>query len=150
MSTQDPQPPALTAEEVSRLIDDIFPEIHAAGRRMCIVSVGPHTARVRLGFDAAGLRPGGTVSGPVLFTLADFSIYVCLLATLGCTAIQAVTSNLNITFLKRPEPVDVLADVRLIRLGRRLAYADVALSSVGREGPVAHATGTYALPRSSR
>jgi uncharacterized protein (TIGR00369 family) len=147
MASQDAEQTALSAEEVSRLIDETFPEIHAGGRRMQIVSVGPAGARVHLALDRSSLRPGGTVSGPTLFTLADFSIYVALLASLGATAIQAVTSNLNITFLSRPEPVDIIADVRLIRIGRRLAYAEVGLTSVGQTRLIAHATGTYALPK---
>lgn len=145
MSTS-PQPPiALTTEEVSRLVDEHFPEIHAAGRRMIIESVGPGSARVRLAIDARNLRPGGTISGPTMFLLADFAIYVALLANLGAPAISAVTSNLSITFLLRPEPVDPIAEVRLIRIGRRLAYGEVSLYSVGRDEMIAHATGSYAL-----
>jgi acyl-coenzyme A thioesterase PaaI-like protein len=81
-----------------------------------------------------------------MFTLADFSIYAALIATLGAPAIPAVTTNLNITFLRRPEPRDLVAMTRIIRLGRRLAYAQVELTSDGDEEVVAHATGSYALP----
>jgi acyl-coenzyme A thioesterase PaaI-like protein len=81
-----------------------------------------------------------------MFTLADFSIYAALIATRGAEAIPAVTTNLNITFLRRPEPRDLVAETHLIRLGRRLAYAEVTLRSDGVGEPVAHATGTYALP----
>ena len=112
---------------------------------MVIESVAECRARVRLGVDPRNLRPGGTVSGPAMFTLADFSIYVALIATLGASAIPAVTSNLSINFLLRPDPVDVVAEARLIRIGRRLAYAEVSLYSVGREDIIAHATGSYAL-----
>jgi uncharacterized protein (TIGR00369 family) len=136
----------LTTEAVSRLIDETFPEIHAAGRQMHIESVADRRARVRLGIDPRNLRPGGTVSGPAMFTLADFAIYVALIATLGSSAIPAVTSNLSINFLLRPSPVDVIAEVNLIRIGRRLAYAEVALYSDGREEMIAHVTGSYALP----
>ncbi|MBS0242114.1 MAG: PaaI family thioesterase [Proteobacteria bacterium] len=145
MSSEATPEPLLTVEAVSRLIDETFPEIHSAGRRMVIESVGPSRAQVRLASDPRNLRPGGTISGPAMFTLADFAIYVALLATLGRPAIPAVTSNLNITFLVRPEPGDVVADVRLIRIGRRLAYAEVTLTSNGAGDPIAHATGTYAL-----
>ena len=136
---------SLTTEAVSRLIDDTFPEIHAGGRQMQIESVGERRARVRLAIDPRNLRPGGTVSGPAMFTLADFTIYVALIATIGTPAVPSVTSNLAITFLLRPDPVDVVAEARLIRIGRRLAYAEVALYSVGREDIIAHATGSYAL-----
>jgi uncharacterized protein (TIGR00369 family) len=140
-----PQAP-LTAEAVSRLIDETFPEIHAAGRQILIESVANGRARVRLAIDPRNLRPGGTVSGPAMFTLADMAIYVALIATLGPSAIPAVTSNLSINFLLRPDPVDVVAEAKLIRVGRRLAYAEVALYSVGRDDMIAHATGSYALP----
>lgn len=113
---------------------------------MHIESVADRRARVRLGIDPRNLRPGGTVSGPAMFTLADFAIYVALIATLGSSAIPAVTSNLSINFLLRPSPVDVIAEVNLIRIGRRLAYAEVALYSDGREEMIAHVTGSYALP----
>ena len=81
-----------------------------------------------------------------MFTLADYTIYIALIATLGLPAIPAVTSNLNINFLRRPEPVDLLADARIIRLGRRLAYCEVQLYSEGRTELVAHATGSYSIP----
>lgn len=136
----------LNTEAVSRLIDETFPEIHATGRQMSIESVGEGRARVRLAIDPRNLRPGGTVSGPAMFTLADFAIYVALLAALGPAAVQAVTSNLSINFLLRPDPVDLIAEVNLIRIGRRVAYAEVALYSDGREEMIAHATGSYALP----
>lgn len=145
MSSNTPLKAPLSAAEVSRLIDEKFPAIHAAGRRMIIEAVGPSTARVRLELDASNLRPGGTVSGPTMFTLADFTIYVALLGTLGATAIPAVTSNLNINFLLRPDAVDTIAEARLIRIGRRLAYAEVGLYSNGRDDMIAHATGSYAL-----
>jgi len=146
MSNDFPSQISLTTEAVSRIIDEAFPEIHAAGRQMKIESVGVRRARVRLGFDPRNLRPGGTVSGPAMFTLADFTIYVALIATLGEAGIPAVTSNLSINFLLRPEPVDVIADANLLRIGRRLAYAEVALHSDGREEMIAHATGNYAIP----
>ncbi|MGE0765941.1 MAG: PaaI family thioesterase [Hyphomicrobiaceae bacterium] len=146
MPNEAPPQAPLSTEAVSRIIAETFPEIHAAGRQITIESVGAREARVRLGFDPLHLRPGGTVSGPAMFTLADFTIYVALIATLGEAGITAVTSNLSITFLLRPEAVDVIADARLLRIGRRLAYAEVALYSQGRDDMIAHATASYAIP----
>lgn len=145
MSTTPERIEPLCVEEVTRLIDANFPQIHANGRRMEIESVDAHSARVRLRHSEASTRPGGTVSGPAMFTLADFAIYVALIARLGPPAIPSVTSNLNITFLTRPAARDVIAEVKLVRVGRRLAYAEVALFSDGAEDMIAHATGTYAL-----
>jgi uncharacterized protein (TIGR00369 family) len=136
----------LSADDVTALIDENFPQIHAGGRSIYIESVGKLQARVRLQFSERLSRPGGTISGPAMFTLADFSIYAALLATLGAPAIPAVTTNLNITFLRRPDPRDLVAKTRIIRLGRRLAYAEVELTSDGDAEVVAHATGSYALP----
>ena len=145
MSTPDRTPPLLPLETVTRLIDEAFPGIHAGGRRLHIESVADRFARVRLVPSERSIRPGGTISGPAMFTLADFSIYVALIATLCESAIPSVTSNLNINFLARPEPRDVIADARLIRVGRRLAYAEVHLVSDGARDVICHATGTYAL-----
>ncbi|MGD9804209.1 MAG: PaaI family thioesterase [Hyphomicrobiaceae bacterium] len=148
MPNEAPHHAPLSTEAVSRIIDETFPEIHAAGRQITIESVGMRWARVRLTFDPSHLRPGGTVSGPAMFTLADFTIYVALIATLGEIGIPAVTSNLSINFLLRPEPADVVAEAKLLRIGRRLAYAEVALYSDGRSDMIAHATASYAIPSS--
>src|SRR5262249_51285863 len=66
-------------------------------------------------------RPGGTISGAAMFMLADFAVYVAIIAALGEIGLQAVTTNLNINFLAKPKPRDLIAEVRLIRLGRRWA-----------------------------
>lgn len=139
-------PTPLSVDDVTALIDESFPQIHAGGRSLYIESVGERLARVSLKFSQRLARPGGTISGPAMFTLADFSIYAALIATLGAPAIPAVTTNLNITFLRRPEPRDLVAATKIIRLGRRLVYAQVELTSDGDEEAVAHATGSYALP----
>ena len=81
-----------------------------------------------------------------MFMLADFTIYVALIATLGPAAIAAVTSNLNINFLTRPDPADLIGEARIIRLGRRLAYAEVSISADKSRELLAHATSNYVLP----
>jgi uncharacterized protein (TIGR00369 family) len=150
MSTDTPQYSHLSATAVTELIDAAFPQIHASGRVMDIESVGPDTARVRMRLTDRNTRHGGTISGPAMFTLADFSIYVALIGRLGPPAIPSVTSNLNITFLTRPPARDVTAEVRLVRVGRRLAYAEVSLYSDGSTDMIAHATGSYALAPATR
>ena len=150
MSTDTPPPSHLSVAAVTEMIDDAFPQIHAAGRLLDIESVGHDTARVRMRLTDRNTRPGGTISGPAMFTLADFSIYAALISRLGSPAIPAVTSNLNITFLTRPPARDVIAETRLVRVGRRLAYAEVALYSDGGAEMIAHATGTYALPPAAK
>jgi uncharacterized protein (TIGR00369 family) len=145
MSTDTPQPSHLSVTAVAELIDASFPQIHASGRVMEIESVGPNTSRIRMHLTEHNTRPGGTISGPAMFTLADLAIYAALLGRLGSAAIPSVTSNLNITFLLRPPARDVIAEARLVRVGRRLAYAEVALYSDGGTEMIAHATGTYAI-----
>lgn len=143
-----PEPPAvlLTADQVSDLIDAHFPQVHAGGKHLHIQSVSHHVARVRMQADDSQIRPGGTISGPAMFKLADFSLWVVLLGALGEAALQAVTTNLTINFLSRPRPGDMIADARIIKLGRRLAVGEIELYSVGSDDMVAHATATYAIP----
>jgi uncharacterized protein (TIGR00369 family) len=105
-------------------------------------------AQVRLPFSNDLLRPGGTVSGPALMALADFAVYAALLSRIGAVPL-AVTTNLNINFLRRPGAADLLAHATLLKLGKRLAVGEVLLTSVGEPDPVAHVTATYSIPPGS-
>jgi uncharacterized protein (TIGR00369 family) len=102
-------------------------------------------ARLRLPHRSNFMRAGGTVSGPALMMLADYSLYAVVMSVAE-NGEGAVTSNLNTTFMRRPKPAAVIAEARLIRCGKRLAYGEVTMFSEGDQEPVAHATGTYALP----
>ena len=146
MPSNDRNGRGLDAAQVEALINSHFPQIHVGGRAMLIEEAGARHARVRLKKQDRHLRPGGTVSGPTMFTLADFSVYVAVIATLGEAGIEAVTTNLNINFLAKPEPRDLIASVRLLRVGRRLAVGEAEMFSDGAPDLVAHAIATYALP----
>ena len=137
---------SLDIARVEALIDERFPQIHSGGRVFSIEAVGERSACVRMHHHERMLRPGGTVSGVAMFSLADFSVYVAIIATLGEAGIAAVTTNLNINFLSKPEARDMTASVSLIRLGRRLAVGEARLYSEGQSDLVAHAIATYALP----
>ena len=101
---------------------------------------------VRLRVAERHLRPGGTVSGPTMFALADVGVYLAILARLGPVAL-AVTTNCSIDFLRKPAAGrDLLAEVRLLKLGRVLAVGDVLLFSEGDDAPVARASLTYSIP----
>ena len=101
---------------------------------------------VRLKVAERHLRPGGTVSGPTMFALADVGVYLAILARLGPVAL-AVTTNCSIDFLRKPAAGrDLLAEVRLLKLGRVLAVGDVLLFSEGDDAPVARASLTYSIP----
>jgi uncharacterized protein (TIGR00369 family) len=136
----------LDAQRLQELIDARFPQIRAGGRNFIVEEVAARRVCVRMVADPVNTRPGGTISGPAMFTLADFSVYVAIIATLGEAGFEAVTSSLNINFLAKPEANDMTAVVQLIRLGRRLAVGEVELYSDGGSEMVAHAVATYALP----
>jgi uncharacterized protein (TIGR00369 family) len=136
----------LDIARLEALIEDRFPQIHSGGRVLSIDEIGDRGARVRMRHHERMIRPGGTVSGSAMFTLADFSVYVAIIATLGEAGIDAVTTNLNINFLTKPAARDMLASVRLIRMGRRLAVGEAEIYSEGATDMVAHAIATYALP----
>ncbi len=137
--------PVFTAQQVSDYIDRVFPQAHHGGRILFVESVAQRQATVRMVHHERSIRPGGTISGPAMFTLADFGIYVAILASKGPVE-MAVTTNLNINFLNRPRATDMVAQIRLLKLGKRLAVGEVDIFSVGFPDIVAHATGTYSIP----
>ena len=134
--------PRLTAAEITEFLDQVFPQLRG---QMVIEEVGPMRARLRMPVDASHLRPGGTVSGPAMFTLADCAFYVATLAMIGREAL-AVTTSLSSNFLRKPARRDLIGEARILKLGQRLSVGDVTLTSEGDDRPVAHATMTYAIP----
>ena len=134
----------LTAKQVETLIRRGLPA--AAEQGVVVESVGENRARVRYRFAESMIRPGGTVSGPTLMSLADAAMYAAILANLDGEE-MAVTQNLNINFLSKPGQADLIGDAEILRLGRRSAMLEVRLYSDGNDVMVAHVTGTYAIPR---
>lgn len=112
-----------------------------------ILSVGDSKARVRHVVTEADLRPGGTISGPTMMGLADVALYIAILGEIGIVPL-AVTTNLNVSFLRKPEgDKNLIADCRLLKLGRTLAVGEVYIYSEGQEDKaVCHVVGTYAIP----
>lgn len=135
--------PVLTAAELQTFLDEVFPEVKG---QMAVESVGPMTARMRMPIDRRHQRPGGTVSGPNMFMVADCAFYIAVLGMIGREPLT-VTTNLNINFLRKPALRDLIAEARILKLGRSLAVGDVTVYSDGDDRPVAHATTTYAIPR---
>ncbi len=137
--------PRITAQEIYQICEESLPWAGMMGFE--IAEIGEGSCRVRLPQSDRFLRPGGTVSGPALMSLADYGMYVAVLSRIGRVE-MAVTTNLNCNFLRRPNPGPVIAECRLIKLGKRLAYGEVSLYSEGDEdaGPVAHVTATYSIP----
>ncbi len=133
----------MTVAEIETFLAEHFPRIDQM--RLQIEALAPRALRLRMGYHEGQLRPGGTVSGPVQMALADVGIYILLLAHIGPVAL-AVTTNLNINFLRKPAPADLIADIKLLKLGQRLAVGEVTMYSDGEDEPVAHATVTYSIP----
>ena len=142
-----PNAAAFSVDEINGYLAQIFPQI-GVGRDLVVESLGPMTATMRLRASEAHLRPGGTISGPSMFALADVALYVAILGQIGPVHL-AVTTNLNINFLKKPGRADLIGEARLLKLGKRLAVGEVSISQPGGEGLVAHATGTYSIPAGS-
>jgi uncharacterized protein (TIGR00369 family) len=139
------RPSVLTAAELEQKLSVEFPEAFGGAGGLAILDVWHGGARLRLGFATNTLRPGQTISGPTMMMLADVTMYVAILASIGWEPL-AVTTNLNINFLKKPPPGALLAECRLIKLGQRLAVGDVGIRSEAEEDLVAHATSTYSIP----
>jgi uncharacterized protein (TIGR00369 family) len=135
--------PAMTAEALEAFIAEHFPQIEHMKIR--VDAVGERSIRLRMPAEYQHLRPGGTVSGPTLMALADCAIWLAVLAEIGPVAL-AVTTSLNINFLRKPEPGELIAEARLLKLGRRLAVGEVGIYASNAPDPVAHATVTYSIP----
>jgi len=135
----------MTVEELDRFMDAVFPQMRQSGQPFVLEAVGPLSARLRLCFSERNLRPGGTISGPAMMSLADYAMYAVVLAHIGPVAL-AVTTHLSINFLRKPGPADIVAEARLLKLGRRLAMGEVTMTQEGLDGPVAHVTSTYSIP----
>ena len=139
------QPPVLTAADLQARLSAEFPQRFKGEGGLAILDAWHGGCRIRLGFAPRMLRPGGTISGPAMMMLADVAMYVAVLASIGWKPL-AVTTNLNINFLKKPESAALVAECRLIKLGQRLAVGEVSIRCEGEEDMVAHATSTYSIP----
>jgi len=132
----------MTADEIKDFMTKFFPQsrmpIEIEEQRSGFV-------RIRVGVTERYLRPGGTISGPALMTIADTAMYYLVLAAIGPVPL-ALTTSLDIHFLRAPQPVDLIAEAELLKLGTRLAVGRVTIYSAGSDAPVSHATVTYSIP----
>ena len=139
--------PAMDADEIGKLLHEVFPQAFYPGCGLMIERVDYASIRVRRHFQDGYLRPGGTISGPTMMELADFAMYVAVFSAVGPQPL-AVTTNLNINFLRKPAKADLIAEARLMKVGKRLAVGEVTIHSEGVAEPVAHVTSTYSIPES--
>ena len=131
-----------TKQEIELFLKTDFPQA-----KCTVESVGEKSASVRhaIGFDE--LRPGGTVSGPVLMTVADYALYVAILGEIGIVALT-VTTSLNINFMRKPSSTqDIIGKCTLLKVGKSLIVGEVSLYSEGDDEEVAHVVGTYSRPQ---
>ena len=136
----------MSLPDLEKFLHEVFPQVFRTGGDISIEHADGTTCRVRQRYSENMLRPGGTISGPTLMALADCAMYVVLLSAIGPVGL-AVTTNLNINFLRKGAAgEDVLAEARLLKLGKRLAVGEVTLFSVASPDPIAHVTATYSIP----
>ncbi|PCI54838.1 MAG: thioesterase [Gammaproteobacteria bacterium] len=131
----------LTTNELNDFLASVFPQSN------CVVEYTDQAIiRVRQPIGESDLRPGGTVSGPTMMKVADVALYVAVLNAKGLIPL-AVTTNLSINFLNKPSAdKDLIAECKLLKMGRTLVIGEVSIFSKGSNIPVAHATGTYSIP----
>ncbi|GLK65462.1 hotdog fold thioesterase [Paracoccus kondratievae] len=130
-------------EALNVFLDRNFPQVAGQIR---VEALDEQQMTARLLVNEQHLRPGGTISGPAMFALADVTIYLAILARIGEVAL-AVTTNASIDFMRKPESGrDLLADCRILKLGRVLAVGEVLMRSEGSDEPVARCSMTYSIP----
>ncbi|GGQ23627.1 PaaI family thioesterase [Shewanella litoralis] len=131
-----------TQQQIQHFFDTEFTDSN-----IVIESIGQRQSTIRRIVTERDLRPGGTVSGPFMMALIDASLYATIFSELGLV-VSAVTTNLNINFLNKPSSeLDVIAVCTLIKLGTKHVVGEVTLYSDGKREPIAHAVGTYSIPK---
>jgi len=137
--------PKISVEQFNQLCEEQLPFTKAMGLEL--EQIKPEAVVMRAHYSDKFLRPGGTVSGPVMMALADAAMYALVLSHIGAVEL-AVTTNLSINFLRKPLPGDLMAEARMLKLGKRLAVGEVHVYSDGQSvsESVAHVTATYSIP----
>ena len=135
--------PRLDVDELQAILDNAFPDVEVPH----VEEVADESVLVSYAVTDRHGRPGGTLSGPVMMSLADTSAWVAIMSQIG-PVVLAVTTSLHIDFLRKPQLTDLMARTRMLKLGRRLAVVDVELFSRGETEPVAKAQVTYSIPPS--
>lgn len=143
MPSQSNLAPVMTVDEINAMLAQVFPQLNEHYNFYQAIKVFPGGCVVRLNAEHRHLRPGNTVSGPSLFTLADIGGYVCVLSHAGPEALS-VTTNININFVRKAQAGPIDGHCRILKLGRSLMVFDCDITVDGET--VAHATGTYSIP----
>lgn len=132
----------MTIEDIQSFLGVHFPQIEG---RFAIIHLEPALLRLEMQAGHADLRPGGTVSGPAMFMLADCAYYLATLSLIGPEALT-VTTSATINYMRKPNPGTLIAEARVLKLGRSLSVGDVLIYGGDKSKPVAHASLTYSIP----
>ena len=132
----------LNKKNIVLFLEEVFPQVNG---KIQILKLFKDSASVKLMPNESDLRPGGTISGPSMFFLADVAFYIVVLASVGKEPL-AVTTNCSINFMRKPNSIDLVADARILKAGRKLIVGDVMLKSDNGSMLVAHASFTYSVP----
>ncbi|MDC0975505.1 PaaI family thioesterase [Alphaproteobacteria bacterium] len=135
--------PLMSKVDLENFLEKEFPQV---SNNFKILKTKPNSLSMLMHISDEHLRPGGTVSGPTMFLLADVSFYLATLSMIGPKSLT-VTTNCSINFLRKPNISDLISESRVLKIGKTLSVGDVLIYSEGIKEPVAHASLTYSIPR---
>jgi uncharacterized protein (TIGR00369 family) len=135
--------PLMSKIDLEKFLEKEFPQV---SNNFKILNTKPNSLSMLMHISDEHLRPGGTVSGPTMFLLADVSFYLATLSIIGPKSLT-VTTNCSINFLRKPNISDLISETRVLKIGKTLSVGDVLIYSNGIKEPVAHASLTYSIPR---
>ena len=135
--------PLMSKVDLENFLEKEFPQV---SNNFKILKTKPNSLSMLMHISDEHLRPGGTVSGPTMFLLADVSFYLATLSIIGPKSLT-VTTNCSINFLRKPNISDLISETRVLKIGKTLSVGDVLIYSKGIKEPVAHASLTYSIPR---
>lgn len=135
--------PLMSKVDLENFLEKEFPQVSSNFK---ILNTKPNSISMLMHISDEHLRPGGTVSGPTMFLLADVSFYLATLSIIGPKSLT-VTTNCSINFLRKPNISDLISETRVLKIGKTLSVGDVLIYSKGIKEPVAHASLTYSIPR---
>ena len=135
--------PLMSKVDLENFLEKEFPQV---SNNFKILNTKPNYLSMLMHISDEHLRPGGTVSGPTMFLLADVSFYLATLSIIGPKSLT-VTTNCSINFLRKPNISDLISETRVLKIGKTLSVGDVLIYSKGIKEPVAHASLTYSIPR---
>ena len=135
--------PLMSKVDLENFLEKEFPQVSSNFK---ILNTKRNSLSMLMHISDEHLRPGGTVSGPTMFLLADVSFYLATLSMIGPKSLT-VTTNCSINFLRKPNISDLISETRVLKIGKTLSVGDVLIYSKGIKEPVAHASLTYSIPR---